>query len=345
MRFQNKTAAPSSEQNQLQNEEDINDLHTPKQDFEPWMWGCEDEIGTVACHKLPELFADDEAQTCRWPLAELCLSTCGQCPLVEAARLCTSHPTEIHPRMADHESIDWESFFESITSSNRTEHYLEGARILNRESPWVAILPNYLSHAEADELIRIAEEEGYRIEDEHPKHIRDVNVTNCDSIRCMRQPIISELYRRVADLLGFSPNHFESMEFIDYGPGQHYAWHADEYSWKDPIQDPSAVLAGPRMLTMFHYLSDVEEGGETAFAGPDPTGRTQRLAVSPKKGQVLLWANMQSGWRYSDPAAVHSALPVRKGRKLAGTLWIHASGFRIPELYAGPDCNIIEQLQ
>lgn len=50
------------------------------------------------------------------------------------------------------------------------------------------------------------------------------------------------------------------MEFIDYGPGQHYAWHADEYSWKYPIRDPAAVLSGPRLLTMFHYLSDVEEG-------------------------------------------------------------------------------------
>jgi hypothetical protein len=192
------------------------------------------------------------------------------------------------PRMARHEHVDWQAFFEDLTSPNRTEPYLQGARILNRETPWVAEFPHYLTEAEADELIRIAALEGYRIEDEHPQHVRDVNVTNCDSVRCMRQPIVTELYRRVSECMGFHPNQFESMEFIDYGPGQHYAWHADEYAWKDDPtkQDPLAVLAGPRLLTMFHYLSDVEDGGETAFAGPDATGRTKRLAVTPKKGTV-----------------------------------------------------------
>jgi hypothetical protein len=237
------------------------------------------------------------------------------------------------------EAIDWGGFFDDITSPSRTEHYLQGARILNRETPWVAEFPNYLIDEEVDELIRIAALEGYRIEDEHPKHVRDVNVTNCDSVRCMRQPLVTELYRRVSEFMGFHPNNFECMEFIDYSPGQHYVWHADEYSWKEPITDPMAVLAGPRLLTMFYYLSDVEDGGQTAFAGQDSTGRTQRLAVTPKKGKVILWANMKSNWRFNEPSAVHSALPVRKGRKLAGTLWIHASGFRVPELYAGRECH------
>jgi hypothetical protein len=278
------------------------ELYIPQQSFEPFMWGCQDEIGTATCLGLPDLFADDVgvmdgrnpgagagagSNTCRWPLAELCLSTCGQCPLVEAAGNCISLDEEMDSRLVHDEFIDWQAFFEDITSPNRTEPYLKGARILNRETPWVAEFPNYMTNDEADELIRIAQLEGYRIEDEHPKHIRDVNVTNCDSARCMRQPIVTELYRRVSEFMGFHPNNFESMEFIDYGPGQHYVWHADEYAWKYPIRDPLAVLAGPRLLTMFHYLSDVEEGGETAFAGPDSTGKTKRLAVTPKKGMCV----------------------------------------------------------
>jgi hypothetical protein len=304
-------------------------------------WGCTDELGASTCSDLPGLFAaEDGSVTCRWPSAELCLSTCGQCPLVEAARRCESLTQEMDPRMLD-EHMDWATFFANITSLERqTKHdHLQGARILNYETPWVAEFPNYLTEAEADELIQIATTEGYRIEDEHPKHVRDVNITNCDSMRCMRQPFMNELSRRASELLGLHPNNFEAMEFIDYGPGQHYVWHADEYSWKYPIRDPAAVLSGPRLLTMFYYLSDVEEGGETAFAGPDSTGRTKRLAVTPKKGKVIIWANLKDDWRFSEPSAVHSALPVRKGRKVAGTLWIHASGFRIPELYAGQDCN------
>ena len=334
LRFQNQTIA--GDNNGGNASQDFDETSQQSSSEQLAMWGCHDEIRS--CQDIQELFAKDGI-TCRWPLAELCLSTCGQCPLVAAARQCTSLAHEMDDRLTDKESIDWATFFEDITSSNRTEYYLRGARILNRETPWVVEFPTYLDDDEADELIRIASLEGYRIEDEHPKHVRDVNVTNCDSIRCMRQPIVTELYRRVSEFMGFRANNFESMEFIDYSPGQHYTWHADEYSWKEPIRDPLAVLAGPRLLTMFHYLSDVEDGGQTAFAGLDSSGRTQRLTVTPKKGKVILWANMKSNWRFNEPAAVHSALPVRKGRKLAGTLWIHASGFRVPELYAGRDCH------
>ena len=338
----NSTIGDSVQESSINHEEMLT-LDLPPKRFEESIFGCSDELGSDVCNsKLSELFVLDDSNmwTCRWPSAELCLSTCGQCPLVEAAKQCTSHSNEMDPRMTQKEQIDWAAFFTNITHPDKQEQYshLRGARILNRESPWVAEFPNYLTSEEADEIIRIAALEGYRIEDEHPKHIRDVNVTNCDSIACMRQPIISELYRRASALLGLHPNQFESMEFIDYGPGQHYVWHADEYSWKDPYREDH-VLSGPRILTMFHYLSDVEEGGETAFAGPDATGRTKRLAVKPRKGKVILWANMKENWRFSEQAAVHSAMPVRKGRKLAGTIWIHASGFRIPELYAGKDCN------
>jgi hypothetical protein len=92
-------------------------------------------------------------------------------------------------------------------------------------------------------------------------------------------------------------------------------------------------------LRIFFLIDSFYIVGETAFAGPDSSGQTKRLAVTPKKGKVIVWANMKSNWRFSEHSAVHSAIPVRKGRKLAGTLWIHASGFRVPELYAGKNCN------
>ena len=293
-------------------------------------WGCSDEIGVVQCSRLQGLFEYDGV-TCRWPTAELCLRTCGQCQKVLAADRCQSYPDDCISNSS--EIFPWGRFFEQITSKH------DSFSILNRDTPWVAEFPNFLNDAEVDELIRISLQEGYRDEDDLPNHIRDVSVMNCDSVRCMTEPFMNELYGRVSALLDIPANNFESMEFIHYAAGQHYAWHADEYSWKDEELDPVAVLSGPRILTMFFYLSDVEEGGETAFAGPDPSGRTKRLAVKPERGKMILWANMQDNWRKSDHTAVHTAAPVRKGRKIAGTIWIHASGFRIPELYAGRDCH------
>ena len=110
----------------------------PPQRFEESMFGCRDELGANACSNLQGLFADD-GKTCRWPSAELCLSTCGQCPLVEAARKCTSLEEEMDDRMLD-EHMDWFAFFDNITSLEMQEkhEHLRGASILNMETPWVA---------------------------------------------------------------------------------------------------------------------------------------------------------------------------------------------------------------
>ena len=47
----------------------------------------------------------------------------------------------------------------------------------------------------------------------------------------------------------------------------------------------NAISPGPRMLTFFLYLSDVEEGGETNFP-------FLGVSVKPKKGRALLWPSM-----------------------------------------------------
>ena len=65
----------------------------------------------------------------------------------------------------------------------------------------------------------------------------------------------------------------------------------------------------------------------------------ETLKMTPRKGKAILWANVQEDWRSFEPAAMHRAFPVRSGIKWASTLWIHAAGFRIPELYAGPACQ------
>ena len=45
------------------------------------------------------------------------------------------------------------------------------------------------------------------------------------------------------------------------------------------------MACGPRILTFFLYLSDVEEGGETHFP-------LLGISVKPKKGKALLWPSV-----------------------------------------------------
>ena len=73
---------------------------------------------------------------------------------------------------------------------------------------------------------------------------------------------------------------------LKYETGQKYNVHHD-YGKEDV-----GLACGPRILTFFLYLSDVEEGGETAFP-------SLGIAVKPKKGKALLWVSSECLWEYS----------------------------------------------
>lgn len=74
---------------------------------------------------------------------------------------------------------------------------------------------------------------------------------------------------------------------------------------------------GPRILTFFLYLSDVEKGGGTNFPQLD-------LTIEPKKGRALLWPSVyDSNPMVSDQRMYHQALEVIEGVKFAANGWIH----------------------
>ena len=291
---------------------------------------CRDELPD--CSSQWGLF-DAESQ-CRWPIAELCLKTCKLCAGVRAALQCMSPAGSFIAPPFQHPTVDWRVFFERL----EVEH---GANVLSRGSPWVVELDRFLTDEEADEVVAAGATEGLRQEDELRDSIRNVSLTNCDSVRCITTPFVSELYRRVSRVLDIPEHNFESLEFLHYNVGQHYVWHRDDFSWKDHQPDPATVLSGPRVLTIFFYLSDVEDGGQTAFAGKptDRDGSTAKVMVTPTKGKAVLWANMGSDWQLQEPAALHTALPVRAGVKWAASIFVHAAGFRVPEIYAGRECR------
>jgi prolyl 4-hydroxylase len=66
---------------------------------------------------------------------------------------------------------------------------------------------------------------------------------------------------------------------------------------------------GPRILTAYLYLNEVEEGGETNFPELNVT-------VAPKRGRVAIWPSVFSEFPSDkDGRTEHQALPVIKGEK------------------------------
>ena len=66
---------------------------------------------------------------------------------------------------------------------------------------------------------------------------------------------------------------------------------------------------GPRILTFFFYLSDVEAGGGTDFP-------SLNITVQPKVGRAVLWPSVYDAEPFNkDKRTIHQALPVEAGTK------------------------------
>ena len=104
------------------------------------------------------------------------------------------------------------------------------------------------------------------------------------------------------------------LQLLRYEPGQYYLPHHDFI----PIDVERQQ--GPRILTVFLYLNDVESGGETEFTMLD-------LRVTPRKYRALIWPSvLNDAPNQMDPRTHHQALKVTAGVKYGANAWFHLHG-------------------
>jgi prolyl 4-hydroxylase len=262
-------------------------------------------------------FADG---TCRYPIAEFCPASCGDCERIHAARSCQSLALACSDDFCGTGKVDWKSYFEKLVRK------FPGAKMVREGSPWAAEFPGFLTRAEAAELIRTAEKVGVQPEDALPPSVRDVDKVDCEG-KCRLHPIVSEVYHRASELLELHPRNFESLEFLRYGRKQHYKAHMDDGG--GITEDTFG--SGPRVMTVFFYLNEVESGGETKFPHAKTGNASDVLLVTPEAGKVVIWANMKGNWWKPNKASMHQAVPVKKGIKWAANFWVHPMDYRSPE--------------
>jgi len=148
---------------------------------------------------------------------------------------------------------------------------------------------------------------------------------------CYTHPNVVTLTERIQDITHVPHGHYENFQVLRYQPGQYYRTHHD--------MSPSDMKlpCGPRILTFFLYLSDVEEGGGTNFPrlnSPPGTPQGSGLTVQPKRGRAVLWPSvLDSDPTRQDPRTHHQALPVTKGTKFAANAWIHLFDYKMPNLW------------
>jgi prolyl 4-hydroxylase len=192
--------------------------------------------------------------------------------------------------------------------------------------PWVMIFDNFISSTEADALIRGGELVGFeRSTDQGAVNAlgeqeRAVSTTRTSANAwcrgaCEALPEVNAVTERIETVTHIPRTNYENFQILEYEHDQFYRMHHD--SNLKNREKP----AGPRILTFFLYLSDVEEGGETYFNKLD-------LAVKPKKGRALVWPSVQNEQPdYWDDRMHHEAKPVIRGKKYAANHWIHLNDF------------------
>jgi prolyl 4-hydroxylase len=137
---------------------------------------------------------------------------------------------------------------------------------------------------------------------------------------------------RTASLVRVPVDHQEQVQVLRYGLNEKYDSHHDYFDPQLYKNDPGTrdlIKDGRRnrFATVFWYLSDVEEGGETVF--PRFNRRREMsmkdcsggLKVKPEKGKVIIFYSMTPNGKV-DPYSLHGACPVESGLKWAGNKWI-----------------------
>lgn len=203
-----------------------------------------------------------------------------------------------------------------------------------KNGPWIIEFEKFSTDEEADRLVELGEELGYERSTDVGEILADGSYgaktsksrtsTNAWCVdKCYEDPLAKSVYNRISKVTGTPEVNQENLQLLHYDVGQYYNSHHDY------IPSQRQRQCGPRILTFFLYLNNVEEGGETKFN--DLKVSDGGMVVKPKKGKALLWPSVIN----EDPEQMeyrthHQAMPVIKGVKVAANAWIHLRDFKTP---------------
>lgn len=200
-------------------------------------------------------------------------------------------------------------------------------KMKNNDSPWLITLDDFLTEEECGTLIRLGAERGYEQSTDVGKVKADGTFEKKKSAgrtsntawcmgECYAHNVTQGVIQKMENLTGIPDTNSEYLQLLRYELNQFYNVHHDFVPFHLERRQ------GPRMLTVYFYLSDVEKGGGTNF--PD-----LEMTVQPKRGRVVIWPSvLDSDPTVKDGRTQHAALPVEAGVKYGINAWIHYRDFK-----------------
>lgn len=188
------------------------------------------------------------------------------------------------------------------------------------ERPRIRVLEGFATAAECDWLIALAKDRVDRalVWDPATGEGRpDPNRTNrAIALRLRQMDVVVQLIRaRIAAASNLPLPVFEPAQIMRYQVGEEFRPHHDFLDPAHGGHGPELARFGQRIATFLIYLNDDFDGGETVFpkAGFRYRGR---------RGDALLFANVDAATREPDPLTLHAGLPPTRGEKWIFSQWI-----------------------
>jgi len=145
--------------------------------------------------------------------------------------------------------------------------------------------------------------------------------------------VLHRLDERVSALTVIPKRHQELAQILRYEKGERYVAHNDYfdsamYAKNADIQKMIKKGIFNRLATVFFYLSDVAEGGETNFprAGGKPQPHdfddcSKGVSVTPRRGRIIIFYSLHPSGQ-NDPTSLHGGCEVKDGTKWSANKWI-----------------------
>ncbi|KAL7513319.1 hypothetical protein ACHAXN_010715 [Cyclotella atomus] len=184
---------------------------------------------------------------------------------------------------------------------------------VENDGAWLVLLDNFITDEEAERIIEIGHGQGFE-RSRKAVHSGEGRVTEGEHHLIH----VARVLERIANTTNSTIHHSEHLQLVRYETGQFYVGHDDFIPYQLDLP------CGARIMTIFLYLNDVEDGGGTRFTELD-------ITVQPKRGTALLWPNViNEDPMESETRTFHEALPVIKGVKYGVNSWIHNEDFQTP---------------
>lgn len=238
--------------------------------------------------------------------------------------------------------------------------------------PWILTLDNFLTDDECDRLVELGATSGYykslienedEDEEDEEEEEEDAYRTSTNAWcqdECYKDPIAQRVIQKIENTTGIPDSYSEYLQLLKYGksilqneppsspslrfiwycfifqryvipavPGQYYKEHHD---WSYDTYHRKYHNPGPRLVTFFLYLNEVEEGGATRFTDIFADDTAIHIDVKPKKGTALVWPSVHDeDLNKLDERTYHAALSVEKGLKFGANAWLHLRDFKNDE--------------